>query len=205
MSATVLASQRALPAKALNAGFRFKYITLTDALADLFPDWYLESQHEFVAHQWVPRPVEEIFQFFSDAANLESITPSWFNFHVVGKSTPKIEEGTQIDYQLRLHGLPLRWKSRIEEWTPNKRFVDLQTHGPYSVWRHMHLFTPITVKSQRGTLLTDRVFYKVPFGKLGSLAADRFVKNDVSKIFEFRRKKIEELFSLPQAEPAKVS
>ncbi len=191
MSEAVLSSQRAVPSKALGAGFHFQYATLTDALADLFPSWYRDSQREFVAHQWVPRNTEEVFPFFSDARNLERITPPWLSFNVLKKSTPKIEEGTEIDYRLRLHGVPLRWQSKIEEWVPNQKFVDSQIRGPYSQWRHTHLFTPM----KGGTLLTDRVLYKVPLGKVGAWTAGNYIKNDIAKIFDYRKKKIKELFS----------
>lgn len=191
MGGAILTSQRAVPTKALESGFQFEFAILRDALGDIYPDWYRKSLREYVAHQWVPRKVEEVFPFFSDAGNLETITPPWLGFNVVKKSTETIEQGTRIDYRLRLHGLPIRWQSRIEEWIPNQKFVDLQLKGPYSHWRHTHLFAPV----KGGTLLTDRVLYKVPFGKLGALAAGNYVKNDVGKIFEYRKKKIQELFS----------
>jgi hypothetical protein len=197
MSEAVLSSQRTLPSKALNAGFHFEFAKLADALADIYPAWYRESLREFVAHQWVPRAVEDVFPFFSDASNLEAITPPWLNFHLLGKSTQKLEAGTRIDYRLRLHGLPLRWQSRIEEWIPNQRFVDFQTRGPYSHWRHTHIFTPL----KGGTLLTDRILYKVPLGKLGAWLAGRYVDGDVGKIFEYRKSKIDELFPAPSKIP----
>jgi hypothetical protein len=193
MSEALLWSERVFPSKALQAGFKFQFPTIQDAFSDLFPEWYRNSQREFVAHQWVPQSVDEIFSFFSDEKNLEAITPAWLNFHVLKKSTEKMEAGTQVDYKLRLRGFPLRWQSKIEEWIPNQKFVDLQTRGPYSHWRHTHVFTPL----KGGTLLTDRVLYKVPFGKVGALTAGKLVENDVGKIFEYRRHKIEELFSTP--------
>ncbi|MFL5811941.1 MAG: TIGR01777 family oxidoreductase [Bdellovibrionia bacterium] len=191
MSEAVLSSQRVMPAKALDAGFKFRFATLEDALSDLYPDWYSRGVREFVAHQWVPHPVDKIFPFFADAANLEAITPPWLGFHVLKTSTPEIQEGTLIDYRLSLRGIPLRWKTRIEEWVPNQKFVDTQLRGPYSQWHHTHLFTPV----KGGTLLTDRVLYKLPLGKIGALAAGSYVKNDVGKIFQYRKKKIEELYS----------
>jgi hypothetical protein len=191
MSEAVLSSQRVMPTKALDSGFQFRFATLEDALADLYPDWYSRGLREFIAHQWVPHPVDKVFPFFADAANLEAITPPWLGFHVLKKSTPEVQKGTLIDYRLSLHGIPLRWKTRIEEWVPNQKFVDIQLRGPYSHWHHTHLFTPV----KGGTLLTDRVLYKVPLGKIGALTAGSYVKNDVGKIFQYRKKKIEELYS----------
>src|ERR1700761_1668298 len=80
---------------------------------------------------WLPRPIDEVFGFFSDAYRLEMITPPWLHFHV---QTPKpilMSPGRLIDYKLRLHGIPLRWRTEISEWQPPYRFVDRQLRGPY--------------------------------------------------------------------------
>jgi hypothetical protein len=72
----------------------------------------------FVSEQVVPRPRDEVFAFFSEPRNLEAITPPWLCFRILGRSTPEIEEGTQLTYRLRIHGLPMTWRSRIQEWSP---------------------------------------------------------------------------------------
>lgn len=141
--------------------------------------------------QWVPRPLEEVFAFFSDEKNLETLTPAFLKFRVLGKSTPKIQEGTLIHYRLSLHGLPMRWTSRIEEWTPNQRFVDTQVKGPYSLWHHTHSFEP----ENGGTRMKDRVRFRLPGGWLGQLAAGWVVRRDVERIFAFRKQTIERLFA----------
>src|SRR5215218_9279106 len=77
----------------------------------------------FATEIWLPRSRDEIFQFFSDAANLEALTPPWLNFQIL---TPSIvlRPGVRIDYRLRLYGIPLRWQSEISRWEPPERFVD---------------------------------------------------------------------------------
>ncbi len=77
-----------------------------------------------------------------------------------------MQVGTRIDYRLRLHGLPMRWTSRIEEWEPGERFVDRQVRGPYGLWHHRHTF----VASGDGTVVGDEVHYGLPFGVLGEIA-----------------------------------
>jgi ligand-binding SRPBCC domain-containing protein len=101
-----------------------------------------------------------------------------------------IRQGTHIDYKLRLHGIPLRWRSEIVEWEPPHRFVDLQLRGPYKLWRHEHRFE----SHDGGTLITDTVELSLPLGPLGTLAYKMKVKSDVEKIFAFREAKIRELF-----------
>lgn len=141
------------------------------------------------SRQWVPRPLEEAFAFFSDARNLERITPPWLSFHVASMSTPEIGEGTLIDYALKLHGIPMRWRSRIENWAPDSAFVDTQVQGPYAHWRHLHSFST----DGAGTLIEDRVDYRVPLGVLGNLVGGPFVRANLRRIFAFRQAKIAEI------------
>ncbi len=143
-----------------------------------------------VAEQWLPASIAEVFSFFSDAENLERLTPEWLHFKVLGKSTPAMQQGTLIDYRLSLHGIPLRWQSRIDRWTLDKEFVDTQVRGPYRLWHHTHEFKAI----DGGTLVTDRVRYEVPGGFLGRLLVGKFVRRDVIRIFEYRAKRMQERF-----------
>jgi len=139
----------------------------------------------FATDIWLPRPRDEVFQFFSDAANLETLTPPWLNFHVL---TPAIElrTGALIDYRLRLYGIPLRWQSEISCWEPPERFVDEQRRGPYRSWVHTHTF----VEERGGTRIVDTVDFEVPFGWLvGGL-----VMRDVRRIFAFRTAALLRLF-----------
>lgn len=135
----------------------------------------------------LPRPLDEVFAFFSDAFQLEQITPPWMNFHVVTPAPIVIETGTLIDYRLRMHGIPMRWRSEITVWEPNQRFVDEQVIGPYRCWHHEHTFE----EEGDQTIVRDRVEYAVPGGKLINKL---FVQKNVEKIFAYRTEKLEELF-----------
>lgn len=140
--------------------------------------------------QWVPQPLDEIFKFFSDAKNLEALTPSWMRFHILTPQPIEIAAGTVIDYRLRWHGIPLRWKTEIITWEPPIRFVDLQLKGPYRLWRHTHRFQT----AAGGTRISDSVEYALPFGLLGRLVHAVSVRKNVEEIFEYRRQKICDLF-----------
>jgi ligand-binding SRPBCC domain-containing protein len=122
-------------------------------------------------------------------SNLEKITPPWLGFHVLSQSTTEIITGTTIDYRLRLHGFPILWRTEISSWNPPKEFTDIQLKGPYQTWKHTHRFSELG----NGTLMEDRVLYRVPLGFVGKLVAGKYVKNDVSKIFRYRNTKIYEL------------
>jgi ligand-binding SRPBCC domain-containing protein len=139
------------------------------------------------ASQFVPYPRDRVFKFFSDASNLQSLTPAWLHFSVITPQPICIEAGTLIDYQLRIHRVPVRWQSLISQWEPPFRFVDEQTRGPYRRWHHEHVFEA----ADGGTLCRDNVEYEV-YG--GSLANFLFVRPDLFKIFAFRQARLRELF-----------
>lgn len=144
------------------------------------------TTHEFHAEQWLPRPRAEVFPFFADARNLETITPGWLHFQILTPAPIAMRVGCRIDYRLRVHGLPLRWQSEITVWEPPDRFVDEQRRGPYRYWRHEHTFRD----HEGGTLCADHVRYAVPGG---ALVHRLFVKRDVERIFAWRRQLIEQL------------
>jgi ligand-binding SRPBCC domain-containing protein len=140
--------------------------------------------------QWIERPINEVFSFFADAHNLEVITPPWLGFKILSMSTPSIEQGTAIRYRLRLHGIPIRWRTDIREWNPPHRFVDEQTSGPYKRWRHTHSFEA----HGNRTRMTDEVAYALPFGLLGRMVHAVSVRAEVARIFDYRRMRIDALF-----------
>lgn len=128
-----------------------------------------------------------MFAFFSDAHNLDRITPPWLHFHVLTPPPIPMRVGQRIDYRLRIRGIPLRWQSAITAWEPPHRFVDEQQRGPYRAWIHEHTFE----EKDGGTLARDEVKYAV-FG--GALVNRLFVERDVKKIFEYRAGKLGEIF-----------
>jgi ligand-binding SRPBCC domain-containing protein len=135
--------------------------------------------HEFRTELWLPLPPEELFLFFADAANLDAITPPWLHFHIATPPPIQMREGALIDYTLRIRGIPLRWRTRINVWQPPHRFVDEQIRGPYRQWIHAHTFEA----RNDGTLAHDLVRYAVPFDRL---AHRWLVRPDIERIFRYR-------------------
>lgn len=189
MSTLVLSNQHVSSASAINQGFNFKYTDLREALSEISSP-FIKGFQEYFAEQWIPKTREEVFQFFSNEKNLERLTPPSMSFKVLNKSTDNVTAGTKIDYKLSIYGLSLSWKTEIAEWKENQRFIDVQLKGPYEAWHHTHEFIPF----KNGTLLRDRVLYRLPMGFLGNLVAGAKVKLDLQKIFAFRRKEISNLF-----------
>lgn len=145
--------------------------------------------------QFIPRPRSEVFAFFADATNLEQITPPFLHFRIVTPTPIDIRAGTLIDYRLSLLGIPFSWRTRIDVFEPERRFIDTQLQGPYRLWRHLHEFEEV----EGGTLMLDRVDYAVPFGPLGEVARAIFVTRTVEGIFDFRAHTIAERFGATTA------
>ena len=132
-------------------------------------------------------PREEVFRFFSQAENLNLLTPPWLGFSVVSSAPIEMAVGTVIQYRLKLRGMPISWESEITEWRPPFSFCDVQRRGPYRFWVHRHSFEAVP----GGTLVTDHVDYEV-IG--GALVNRLLVAGDLKKIFAYRKARLLELF-----------
>jgi ligand-binding SRPBCC domain-containing protein len=142
--------------------------------------------------QIVRRPVAETFNFFSDPRNLKRLTPAFLNFRFLEPPPEVMHPGTAIDYQIRLYGVPVHWRTRIEVVEPPTKFVDVQEKGPYALWRHNHMFKSV---GGGATEMKDRVEYALPLGPLGEIAYYLFVARSLEQIFEFRERKLDEIMA----------
>jgi len=138
------------------------------------------------AEQWVPKPVEEVFEFFSDAQNLTALMPPGLDLHIV-RAPVVLGIGAIIEYQLTVKHIPLTWLSEIKVWEPPYRFVDVQVRGPYRSWTHEHTFK----EKANGTLASDHVKYNV-WG--GTIVQRWLVAPELQRIFNFRRERLQVIF-----------
>ena len=145
------------------------------------------SVHVLRREQRLAAAPDDVFPFFADAHNLEAITPPWLGFRVVTPRPIDMRPGALIEYRLRLHALPLRWRTRIVVWDPPRRFVDVQLSGPYLLWHHTHDFEP---DGHGGTVMRDTVRYALPLGPLGEVAHRALVRRDLTAIFDFRQEAV---------------
>ena len=142
-------------------------------------------QEQFLSH-----PIDQVFEFFSRAENLNLLTPPWVRFSILPPTPVDMAVGAIIEYRIRLRGVPVKWRSEITEWDPPFAFCDEQRRGPYRFWAHRHTFE----ERPGGTLVTDHVDY----GVLGGALVNRlFVAGELKKIFGYRREKLAELFPSP--------
>jgi len=147
--------------------------------------------YHFESEILVNASCDEVFQFFSNAENLEQITPDSLRFKILTPLPITMAEGIHIDYRIKLYGIPLRWETEITVWDPPNRFIDSQLRGPYKSWIHEHTFKDIDGKC----LISDKVSYQLKGGILTPLINRWFVQKNLTKIFNFRRTRILTLFS----------
>ncbi len=153
----------------------------------------MRDVYELATWQWLPRAREEVFSFFSDARNLERITPAFLKFKVLTGGPIVMRPGTLIDYRLSLHGIPLKWRTQITLWDPPRQFADVQLRGPYRQWDHTHTFE----EQDGGTMVHDRILYRLPGPDLLTRAVNTlFVAPDTRKIFAHRHSALEAAMDL---------
>jgi hypothetical protein len=156
--------------------------------------WRLERE------QLLPAPLDRVFEFFSDAANLDAITPPWVGFRILTPQPIAMHTGARIEYRLRLAGVPVSWRSRVTAWDPPRGFVDVQERGPYARWEHTHAFVPCS----EGVLMRNVVHYALPLGPLGRLAHALAVRPALAAIFDYRFDRIRDRFGAVAAVPPRA-
>ena len=153
----------------------------------------MSKVYSFKTVQVLNISLEDAWNFFSSPKNLQKITPKKLGFKIKSKfHGDKMYPGQIIEYIVSpMFGIPLYWMTEITHVDEKKYFVDEQRFGPYSIWHHQHHFK----ESAEGVEMTDIVHYKIPFGFLGDIANELFVKKQLKQIFDYRYKTVEKLFS----------
>jgi ligand-binding SRPBCC domain-containing protein len=146
-------------------------------------------EYEIDRQKWVPYPLDEVFEFFGAAENLEKITPPELGFRIRSSVPIEIRPGTLIDYTIKLYGVPMKWRTEITRWNPPLSFEDTQLRGPYAKWVHTHTF----IAEEGGTTIRDCVIYALPLGLLGRIAHP-VVSRQLNRIFSYRQEVLERVF-----------
>jgi ligand-binding SRPBCC domain-containing protein len=149
----------------------------------------------------LPRPLPEVFAFFGDAGNLQALTPPWLHFRILTPLPLAMHPGALLEYRIRVHGIPVRWRTEITAWEPPLRFVDEQRRGPYRLWIHEHTFQEVEHGGRLMTEVTDRVRYQVV-----PILNRLLVARDLRAIFTFRSETLLRLFGgrAEDAEPVVI-
>lgn len=150
--------------------------------------------HIIKSKQFIKSDINTVWKFISSPANLAVITPEYMRFEIIGdkSDTEKMFAGQIIEYYVTpVAGIRMHWVTEITNLSDNEYFVDEQRIGPYKLWHHKHFLREVT----GGVEMTDIVHYKAPFGFLGNLANSLFIKKQLKTIFDYRFRKIEEIFN----------
>jgi ligand-binding SRPBCC domain-containing protein len=141
--------------------------------------------------QFVKTDLQTCWDFFSSPKNLKEITPDYMGFDVLVELPEKMYEGLMIEYTVRpLLGIPMKWITEIKYVHDKQFFVDEQRKGPYKIWHHEHHFKEV----EGGVEMTDIVSYEIPLGILGRIAHPIIVKKKLEEIFDYRFKRVDEIF-----------
>ena len=159
------------------------------------------STYRLVREQTIDRPLDEVFAFFADARNLETLTPPWLRFEILTPGEIDMHVGMIIQYALRVHGLPINWTTAITVWNPPFEFVDVQLRGPYVLWHHRHTFEAVG----SSTRMVDEVNYRLPLGWIGRAMNRVLVCRDLEIIFDHREKTVKRLLESESSATAKHS
>jgi ligand-binding SRPBCC domain-containing protein len=181
--------------------------------------------------QWTPFPVELVFAFFANPANLPHLMPKWQQAKIENSrlvappmrplaanptfrfQSPAAGVGSEMEISFRpVPRLPWRigWLARITEFEWNSHFCDVQVTGPFASWKHRHGIvaesrTDSSGKLVEGTLISDHVEYAVPFGPLGLVANAMFVRRQMDSTFAYRQKRLEEILPVALKQSARRS
>ena len=178
-------------------------------------------RYTFQAEQWLPPPVQQIFAFFADPANLPRLMPAWQGARIDSialipapnqpadfPGSTAAGQGTRMTLSFRpvpFSPIRLRWDAEIAAFAWNDHFCDIQlARGPFAFWRHCHRLAPETRNGLPGTLLTDQLEYALPFGPLGRLAHTLAVRRQIQAAFAFRHRRTAELLAQQTSAPAKL-
>ncbi|SDB27399.1 Ligand-binding SRPBCC domain-containing protein [Flavobacteriaceae bacterium MAR_2010_188] len=141
--------------------------------------------------QNLPISLDIAWDFLSDPKNLKTITPDYMGFHILSGADREMFEGQIIQYIVTpLLGIKTKWVTEITHIKDKEYFVDEQRFGPYALWHHKHFLKAI----EGGVEMEDIVDYKIPMGILGQMVHPILVKPKLQEIFDYRTKKLEELF-----------
>jgi len=151
-------------------------------------DMLLDHKLHYSLH--LPLPRGQVFGFFSDAGNLERLTPPELEFVILSPLPIDMKKGAEIKYRLQLFGVSFNWTSVITEWCPPDFFVDEQLEGPYRSWVHRHSFSD---GADGATVIEDDVIFSLPAAPLGELAFP-LVRAQLERIFTYRQERVRAIF-----------
>lgn len=141
--------------------------------------------------QFLPVTLEKAWQYFSNPANLNDITPEYMSFEIRSDIPDKVYPGLLICYRIvPMFNLPMSWVTEITHVKEQDYFIDEQRFGPFAMWHHEHHFKAV----EGGVMMTDLLSYRIGKSMLGYIAGKLLVHRRVKDIFAYRCEKLKLLF-----------
>ena len=151
--------------------------------------------YTLIVEQILPISLSEAWKFFSNPGNLSEITPPEMGFIITSGKPENMYSGQIISYKINLiPGFKSNWVTEITQVKDLEYFIDEQRFGPYKMWHHEHRF----IEFGSGIKMKDKVSYKIPFGFVGNIIHQLFIKRRLMNIFAYRIHKLETIFSHQQ-------
>jgi len=149
-------------------------------------------KHHLYFEQYLNADIDSVWNFFSDARNLQKLTPPKMKMKVISSlDNYQLYEGMEISYFVSpLFSIPVYWKTNILKVEEKRLFIDIQEKGPFKCWKHTHQF----IEKDHGVLMIDKIEYELPFGKIGDLMNKPLVLKNLNELFEYRQNVCNNLF-----------
>jgi ligand-binding SRPBCC domain-containing protein len=148
--------------------------------------------HHLHREQILHCSLDEAWEFFATPRNLDRLTPDTVGFKITYCESEVMHPGQMIGYKVKVApAIWVDWLTEITYVDEKVSFVDDQRIGPYKVWHHTHRFQ----ETADGVLMTDDIIYELPFGPLGKLVHELYVKNQLEYIFNERKRLTDEIFN----------
>ena len=148
--------------------------------------------YQLKTEQQINASLDKVWDYFSQPKNLDNLTPDDMAFEITSGMAEKMYAGQIISYSIEiLPKIKQNWVTEISHVEERKFFVDEQRFGPYKMWHHEHHFKSLP---DGKTQMNDIISYKLPMGFLGRIIAGNMIKKRVSAIFDYRAKKVAEIF-----------
>jgi ligand-binding SRPBCC domain-containing protein len=143
--------------------------------------------------QLIKNDIKTVWEFMSSPQNLAAITPDYIGFEIINNlHTGKMYAGQIIEYYVKpIMNIKLHWVTEITYVKENEFFIDEQRFGPYAFWHHKHFLKEVP----QGVEMYDLIHYKLPFGFIGKIGNNLFVKKQLKEVFDYRYQKLEEIFN----------
>ncbi len=130
----------------------------------------------------LPASAGEVFSWHQRPGAFERLVPPWERIEVL-KQGPGLENGSEVLLRIGWGPLRLRWLARHGDCVAGHQFADEQVEGPFSHWRHLHIFDPDGLDACR---VTDRIEYALPLGAAGAAAGARAVRRRIERMLRYR-------------------